>query len=169
MLSTATGPLFVQGAITYKSPGSPIDNTNLQLVSAQAILLGIGDKSCDATCKGSPLSRRLVSGYAVSTYFTRDASRRGVLPKAFGQGIYEQGKLIPGLEDAGCREETIDYSHLLLNAPQVHGRYKGSFKGLVIAEFALFRLGSSNFEFDPVFKRVAVLPRLKHTDYLQVQ
>lgn len=165
----ATGPIFVQDAITFKDPGSPVNNTNLQLVSAQAILLGIGDKSCDATYKDSPLSRRLVSGYAVSTYFTQDASRRGILPKAFGQGIYEQGKLIPALEDAGCRDETVHYSHLLLNAPQIHGRYKGSFKGLVIAEFALFRLGSSNFEFDPVFKRVPVLPRLKHTDYLEVQ
>ena len=72
----ATGPVFVQNAITYRNLGGAPDKANLQLVSAEAILLGVGDKSCDASAKDSPLSRRLVSGYAVSSYFTRDASRR---------------------------------------------------------------------------------------------
>jgi hypothetical protein len=58
---------------------------------------------------------------------------------------------------------------LLLDAPQVHSRYKELFKGVVIAEVALFRLGKSTFEFDPVFKTVPVLPQLKDSDYLQVQ
>jgi hypothetical protein len=39
---------------------------------------------------------------------------------------------------------------ILLNEPQVHSRYRGRFKGVVIAESALFRLGGSSFEFDPV-------------------
>jgi hypothetical protein len=164
-----TGPIFVQNAITYRNLGGSADKTNLQLVSAEAILLGVGDKSCDATAKDSPLSRRLVSGYAVSSYFTRDASRRSISPKTFGQSVYDQGKLISELTDAGCQDDTLGFSRLLLNAPQVHSRYKGKFKGLVIAEVALFRLGKSTFEFDPIFKEVSVLPLLKNSDYLEVK
>lgn len=165
----ATGPIFVQNAITHRSLKSSADKTNLQLVSAEAILLGVGDKSCDATAKDSPLSRRLVSGYAVSSYFTRDASRGSISPKTFGQSVYEQGKLISELADAGCQDDTLGFSRLLLNAPQVHSRYKGKFKGVVIAEVALFRLGKSTFEFDPIFKEVSVLPLLKDSDYLEVK
>jgi hypothetical protein len=164
-----TGPIFMQGGLTYKNRNASLDETNLQLVSAQAILLGVGDKSCDATYKDSPLSRRLVSGYAVSTFMTREASSASTAPQTWGKGIYAQGRLIPDLEDAGCRNDTISFSRLLLNAPQVHSRYRGDFKGLVIAEFALFRLGKSNFEFDPVFKMVPVLPRLQDSDYLVIK
>jgi len=129
----------------------------------------VGDKSCDPTSKDSPLSRRLVSGYAISTFVTRDASSKSISPKAFGQSIYDQGKKIALLEDASCQDGTDGFSRLLLDAPQVHCRYTGKFKGLVIAEVVLFRLGKENFEFDPVFNNVMVLPRLKDSDYLQVQ
>jgi hypothetical protein len=165
----ATGPIYVQNSIAYKNLGGPADHTNLQLVSAQAILLGVGDKSCDATSTESPLSRRLVSGYAVSTYMTRSSSGKSIPPQEFDKDIYAQGKLIAGLEDAGCHDDNIGFTRLLLNAPQIHSRYKGAFKGVVIAEFALFRLGKTSFEFDPVFKAVPVLPRLKDSDYLRIQ
>ncbi len=56
-----------------------------------------------------------------------------------------------------------------MNAAQVHGRYKGKLKGLVIAEVALFRLGKSTFKFYPIFKEVSVLPLLKDSDYLEVK
>jgi hypothetical protein len=165
----ATGPVFLQGGITYKNPNGSADRANLQLVSSKAILLGLGDRSCDSTYKDSPLSRRLVSGLAVSTYMTRDAARLSLTPPKWGEAVYAEGKRIPELEDAGCREDNLDFTRLLLNAPQVHSRYKGNFKGLIIAELVLFRLGKSNFEFDPVFKRVPVLPRLKDSDYLVVR
>jgi hypothetical protein len=165
----ATGPIFLQHGIVYKSLGSSEDQTNMQLVSSEAILLGVGDKSCDPTSKDSPLSRRLVSGYAVSTFVTRDAGSKSIAPKAFGQSIYDQGKKIALLEDASCQDDTVGFSRLLLDAPQVHCRYKGQFKGLVIAEVVLFRLGKGNFEFDPVFKNVPVLPRLNDSDYLKVE
>lgn len=165
----ATGPIFLQNEVVYKNLGASEDKSNLQLVSAEAILLGLGDKSCDSTSKDSPLSRRLVSGYAISTFVTREATNKSISPKEFGQRIYDQGKLIALLEDASCQDDSVGFSRLLLDAPQVHSRYKGQFKGLIIAEVALFRLGKGNFEFDPVFKRVPVLPRLKNSDYLQVE
>lgn len=165
----ATGPIFVQNAIAYKTDPAIPDRANLQLVSSQAILMGVGDKSCETSDKESPLSRRLVSGYAVSTYLTREADRKSIAPEALGKSIYDEGKRIPSLEDATCRADAPDFSRLLLNAPLVHSRYQGRFKGLVIAEVVLFRLGKSNFAFDPVFKEVPTLPLLKEGDYLQIR
>lgn len=165
----ATGPIFLQNGITYRALAISENNTNLQLVSAEAILLGVGDKSCDPNSKESPLLRRLVSGYAISTFLTRDANSKSIAQKAFGQSIYDQGKKIVSLEDAGCRDDKVSFSRLLLDAPQVHSRYKGKFTGVVIAEVAFFRLGNGNFEFDPVFKRAPILPRLKDSYYLQVE
>jgi hypothetical protein len=75
--------------------------------------------------------------------------------------------LIP-LEDSSFHDDTIGFSRLLLNAPIINSRYKGNFKGLVIAEFALFWQGKTGFEFDPIFKKVPVLPMLKDSDYLVV-
>jgi hypothetical protein len=165
----ATGPIFLQNGVVFKNLSNSEDRTNLQLVSSEAILLGVGDKSCDPTSKESPLSRRLVSGYAVSTFITRDASSKSVAPKEFGQSIYDQGKKIVPLEDASCQDNSIGFSRLLLDAPQVHSRYQGKFRGLIIAEVALFRLGKGNFEFDPIFKTVPVLPRLQASDYLEIK
>ncbi len=165
----ATGPIFMQNAIGYKTNPAIPDKANLQLVSSQAILMGVGDKSCETSDKESPLSRRLVSGYAVSTYLTREADKKSITPEALGKSIYAEGKLIASLEDATCQADAPDFSRLLLNAPLVHSRYQGRFKGLVIAEVVLFRLGKSNFAFDPVFKEVPTLPLLKDADYLQIQ
>jgi hypothetical protein len=159
----------VQDAISYKGSRTVPDRANLQLVSSQAILMGTGDKSCEASDKESPLSRRLFSGYAVSTYLTRDAEKKSMTPEALGKDIYAEGKLIPSLEDATCRQDAPVFSRLLLDAPLVHSRYQGRFRGLVIAEVVLFRLGKSTFEFDPVFKEVPTLPILKDTDYLQIK
>jgi len=165
----ATGPIFVQNAVTYKNIGNSRDRTNLQLVSAQAILLGTGEKNCSKTDKENPLARRLIAGIASDTFFTRDAHKNSIAPKAFGQAIYDQSKLIDSLEDASCDDDTIGFSRMLLNAPQVHSRYKGKFSGTVIAEVILFPPGKSNFEFDPVFREVPILPVLEDSDYLLVQ
>jgi hypothetical protein len=139
------------------------------LVSAEAILMEVGDRSCEASASDSPLSRRLATGYAVSSFFTRNAYRRFISPKAFGQEILDAGRRIPGLEDAGCKDNSVRYARLLLNAPQVHSRCTGKLKGVVIAEVALFRLSKSTFAFDPVFRDVPVLPLLKNSDCLVVE
>lgn len=165
----ATGPIFLQNTVQYKSYESADERGNLQLVSAEAVLLGIGDKNCKTTENDSPISTRLLSSYALSSFITRDANRRSINPQKFSQNIYDRAKRISALEDASCHDDTLSFSGLLLNAPQVHSRYKGEFKGVVIAEFALFRLGQSSFTFDPVFTKVPVLRLLKDSDYLLVQ
>jgi hypothetical protein len=105
-----------------------VDRTNLQLVSAEAILLGVGDKSCDAASTESPLSRRLASGYAVSTFMSRASAGKSISLQEFGKSIYAKGILIAALEDAGCHDDNIGFTRLLLNAPQIHSCYKGNLK-----------------------------------------
>ena len=164
-----TGPIFLQNIVTYKNTGGSLDKTNLQLVSAQAILLGAGEKNCSAADKENPIARRLIAGIASDTFFTRDAHRNSISPKAFGQNIYDQSKFIDALTDASCQDDTIAFSRLLLNAPQVHSRYKGKFSGTVITEVILFPPGKADFVFDPVFREVPILPILENSDYLVVE
>ncbi len=74
------------------------------------------------------------------------------------------------LYDAICRKEgrQVSFERLLINAPIVHSRYVGDFKGTVIAEHATMALGAFVFKFDPVFSEVPVLPFLDPERYLSV-
>lgn len=163
----ATDPIFLQGAVTFKGKGKNVSRANLQLVSSEAIFLGVGRKKCDTTADSDPLSLRLLKTPALPSIITRSAARDNIPPQTFAQNIYNKAKLVP-LEDSSCHDENLSLSRILLNAPLVHSRYSGKFKGLVIAEFALFWQGKSDFEFDPVFKEVPVLPLLKNEDYLMI-
>ncbi len=63
----------------------------------------------------------------------------------------------------------IDYTALLLNAPHVHSRYAGTFKGVIISDVAMLARNTSSqtieqFVYDPVFDQVPViLPALTTT------
>jgi hypothetical protein len=161
----ATDPIFLQGELKLKGKGKNASRANLQLVSTEAIFLGVGRKKCGTTTDSDPLSLRLIKTPALPSIITRSAVRDNIPPQTFAQNIYNKAKLVP-LEDSSCHDENLSLSRILLNAPLVHSRYSGKFKGLVIAEFALFWQGKSDFEFDPVFKKVPVLPLLKDEDYL---
>lgn len=162
----ATGPIFLQGAATFPENAGEKDLSNLQLMSAEAIFLGTGSKKCDG--EGDPLSSRLLRTPALTSIFTRSAESRHSKPEAFMQELYDKASLVP-LEDSSCHDTELSLSRMLLNAPVVHSRYSGRFKGIVIAEFALFWQGRSSYEFDPVFSKVPVLPVLKDSDYLLVE
>ena len=72
--------------------------------------------------------------------------------------------MISNLADAGADNSSTAanaFSGLLLNAPEVHSRYVGNFKGAVVAEIAMFRLGEFVFTFDSLFQKVPILPALK--------
>jgi len=163
------GPVFVQGEIPFRNLNKGKDNSNLQIVSTEAIFLGVGQKSCkNTTGVSDPLNSRLLLTPALTSLVTRTADRDSIPPETFSQNLYDKAASVP-LEDSSCHDETISLSRILLNAPIVHSRYSGNFKGVVIAEFALFWQGKSSYEFDPVFKEVPVLPILKEEDYLLVE
>lgn len=164
----ATGPVLLQKEITFKNSKNPGDKSNLQLVSSEAIFLGVGREKQDTTPKTDPMALRLLMTPARPSIFTRSTYRNNIIPQKFTQDLYDKTALVP-LEDSSYHDDTIGFSKLLLNAPVINSRYKGRFKGLVIAEYALFWQGSSSFEFDPVFKEVPVLPVLKDSDYLRIE
>jgi hypothetical protein len=175
------GSVFVYGPITYASGTS----SNLQITSSKSISMGLGTvkntagKNCDpqdryALDPAGYGSSSLVNRY--STFWTVPGNfvRQSAAPKEYGDSILAEAKLIEAkkgpLYDATCRSEgrLVSYEHLLLNAPIVHSRYEGDFKGTVIAEFSIMSLGMFKFEFDPVFKTVPVWPFLDSKLYLHV-
>jgi hypothetical protein len=164
----ATGPVFLQKEITFKNSGNHDDKSNLQLVSTEAIFLGVGREKRDATPKTDPMALRLLKTPARPSIFTRTTYGHHITPQEFTQDLYDKAALVP-LEDSSYHDDTIGFSRLLLNAPVINSRYKGKFKGLVIAEYALFWPGKTHFEFDPIFKEVPVLPLLKDSDYLRIE
>ena len=163
-----TGPVLLQKELTFKNSDHPGDQSNLQLVSTEAIFLGVGRDKRNTTEKTDPMALRLLMTPARPSILTREADRNNVTPQEFTQGLYDRTALIP-LEDSSYHDDMIVFSRLLLNAPVINSRYKGRFKGLVIAEYALFWPGQTHFAFDPIFKEVPVLPLLKDSDYLRVE
>ncbi|MFC1840897.1 hypothetical protein ACFL1N_15065 [Thermodesulfobacteriota bacterium] len=162
----ATGPIFIQGPVTFKN--NKDDLSNLQLVSSEAIFLGVGLKTCSPEADADPLSLRLLKTPARPSIMTRSSVRSNISPDTLVQNLYNTAAALP-LEDSTCHDENLGFSKTLLNAPIIHSRYKGKFKGLVVAEFVLFWQGETDLEFDPVFKKVPVLPVLEYSDYLIVE
>lgn len=164
----ATGPVFLQGEIVFKDQGDNIEKGNLQLVSTEAIFLGVGRRKCNTTTETDPMALRLLKTPARPSIFTRATYSLNIPPEKLTRDLYDKAALVP-LEDSSCQDETISFSRLLLNAPIINSRYSGKFKGLVIAEYALFWQGKTDFEFDPIFKTVPVLPVLRDSDYLKIE
>lgn len=178
-----TGSAFIEGPITYLSSGSSADPTeNLQLTSATAILMGVGlngqTLNGNGTPDGSgetPLYVRLLGD--VRGLVLRDAPTSAAY-QTYATGIYAEGTNIGGtlLQDAsvpaagdavansaaGQSRTSINFQHLLLNAPLIHSRYMGAVNGVIVAESAMFSLGEFVFNYDPVFENVPVLPALPY-------
>jgi hypothetical protein len=70
--------------------------------------------------------------------------------------------------DSFINQGKTTFSRVLLNGPIVMSRYAGDFQGIIIAEFALWRLGTFTFEFDPVFTGVSLLPFLDFSTVLNI-
>lgn len=114
---------------------------------------------------------------SLTSRFWASAYTRGDMGASAAQRhsqLLEDAARIPAsdLVDAGpisSASAAIPMSRILLNAPEVHSRYVGEFRGAVVAEIAVFRLNNFAFSFDPVLqdKRVPVLPALK-VDILKV-
>jgi|GEM_PF-4290973 len=132
-----TGNIFVSGGI--KQTGGAL--RNIQLVSASGIYLEMdsGDISARAThMKGQG----------------QDSSFDNLLTTAV-----QQAASISSLANNRSTNGTggTSFERILVNAPIVQSRAQGLFKGFVIADFAAFRIGSLQFEFDPVFKDVPLI------------
>lgn len=184
-----TGSVFIEGPITYLNSGASADpTTNLQITSATSIIMGVGLTGNVINGGGTvystaPLSERL-SGDDRVNMFLRGATTSAAYT-AYANGILAEGTNIGGalLVDATTaipnpaspgtnlpmapsaakqQRTTINYQHLLLNAPMIHSRYMGTVNGVVVAETAMFSLGEFVFNYDAVFENVNVLPVLPY-------
>lgn len=59
---------------------------------------------------------------------------------------------------ASYGKKTVNFNHVLLNAPIIHNRYYGLFKGIVIADFFMPAVEHLEYEYDSTFDSVPVLP-----------
>jgi len=57
---------------------------------------------------------------------------------------------------------TVSFERLLINASQIHSRYTGNYKGIIISPFVMWSLGEFSFEYDTTFdlEAVQIFPRL---------
>ncbi|MGZ3769792.1 MAG: Ig-like domain-containing protein [Bdellovibrio sp.] len=178
-----TGPIFVQGPITYQRIDTTrAENyTNLQLSSARFISLGIGTSNCEnkdtnpGWYSSSPNDIQNPFAHRYDRYgtFTRltgiDAT---LLAQDKAYNVAEASKIV-GLKDASCyggsAPRQISLERLLLNAPRVDSRFTGQFNGVVISEAALFSLSKFTFKYDSVFDHVPILPILLPDDFFVVK
>lgn len=131
---TATGSIFVTGGISFIGGSA---DANIQLISSSAVLFGF--------------SKQSLQGRASRTGAVRSAH---ITPNS----LVEDASKITGLIDADDANSKIHFDRVLANAPYVQSRYNGAFKGTIIAEIALMRLGEFEYSFDSVFTRVPVIP-----------
>ncbi len=171
------GSVFVYGAITYENGDS---TRNLQITSSHAISMGLGDTKKDgAYCSGADWhqanSVEDSFDHRYSSIWTVPAQNtRAMTGQEFATAVTAERNLIEAklgtLFDAACRTETrnVAFERILLNAPQVHGRYLGNVQGTIISEYALISLQNFKFKFDPVFLSVDVLPMIDRSTYLSI-
>lgn len=145
----STKSVLIQNQLLINSPDGVATNSQLQISSAGAILLGIGDEAYNI--------RRI--NYSLPT-------RGGDLLSLVDA---ERSNLGSRIEDATLHNSrNISFSRLLLNAPQVHSRYVGNFSGTIIAEIAVMSPGQFTFTFDNTFisPGVEILPLLNGSKIL---
>jgi hypothetical protein len=147
-----SGSVFIQGAVTYASV-SGVTTPNLQITSSRMIGMGFSPSS---------LSNRLaLSGdraWTLPAFHLRSASDVTSLHRSF----VTEASSISGMVDADSdTTDQVQFTGVLLNAPEVHSRYIGNFNGAVVAELALFRLNQFVFTFDSIFQDVPIFPALE--------
>ncbi len=168
-----SGSVFIQGQVRYADSSS---TQNLQISSARAILMGFDAVTLAYRLQGmwykdgqsltrgpgstTEKSARIMAEARVLGSLLKDAKDAGACPTSMEPGSVRLAGVTSALP-ARCH---ISYDRLLLNAPDVESRYFGLFKGVVIAEIALFAPGALEFAYDEVFDSVPVLPAFEEID-----
>ncbi len=168
-----TGSVLITGPIAYVDA---TDKTNVQITSAKMVAFGVGHR-CDPNLAGEDYSDSINERLTVSN--SSDGRYSGFFTRNLGSPISmlytlkaDADLIGSNLKDASCGPEGryVDFQQLMVNAPVVHNRYKGQYKGLIVAEIALLALKALKYEFDPVFSdpKVKILPLLKSSDFLEI-
>lgn len=167
--------IYVTGSVFVSAPLSFLDlqaTSNLQITSARMVALGVGHSCSNEDYSNSIDTRLTYDGDNEGRhkgFFTRNLGS----PDAMLKSQKSDADLVKTLPDATCTKggRGASFERLLVNAPVVHNRYNGQFKGLMISEIALLALNALKYEFDPVFSnpKVRILPLLKSSDFLEIK
>jgi hypothetical protein len=164
-----TQTAFLQGQVYYTSTTG---TQNLQISSARGIMMGFDVstlinrlQTTDKYPDGQPLTRyagtnteknaAIVAEAQVIGAALHDSTDAADCPTQMVAYVAQDDGFNPTLTQC-----SINFQRLLINAPDIQSRYVGQFKGVVIAEIALFAPGALNFAYDPTFNDVPILPLL---------
>lgn len=193
--------VHIQGTLTVQNTSNS-DQPNLQITSPKAILLGFSGDSMGADSVNGATGSRTEITSAVGGRLARFAKRldtqynpsgstiNGIASETFFNELtaeaFRLGDYLEDAEDAVLNNHiptgassvngrlSIQYSHLLLNAPHVHSRYYGDIEGAVIAEIAFLARNPAGqsyerFVYDTVFDSApAVFPAFSR-DLLKIK
>ena len=165
--STKTIFVYVTEASTSHRPGIIYDTTistqgNLGLMSSKAIIMGLGkctsgdsliNRSHDERTDNTPT---LVGVGAIADYNQLISS---------GLQLYDAGNC----QNYANLGRSVNFEHLIMNAPIVHTRYTGDIKGVLIAQHMVGSLGKFAYEYDPVFDTAAIFPVIPSEQYFTVR
>lgn len=191
----ATQTVFIQGPIEYLDEYAL---SNLQVMSAKAIYMGIGmcfncynndglmnrnfvvERAVNvAFWVGALRNKPDLSGYSADMRadFLKVSNESNIPTPAVGVDVtayYDaalkaQGVKLLDANNPFNNTAATAYNRLLLNAPDVQSRYNGKFQGTVIAEFALWKLGGQfAFQYDSVFTAVPIFPLMDFNKILVI-
>jgi hypothetical protein len=173
------GTVFEQGAITF-TPSSSGATPNVQIESSRAIMMGFDQTTVDVRmllgsmqvsgCTVSPAGAAIPNNCTLSRQdalyfsFTRGAPTASAIQTKH-QGIYNEALNLPSSgsmamvdADNASGGNTVPFTHLLLNAPEIHTRYEGTLTGVVIGEIVIGRLEGLVFKNDPLFQSIQDFP-----------
>jgi hypothetical protein len=176
-----TGSVFIEGPITY-TDNDPTDN--LQITSSTSIIMGVGlngqalngEGTPDTTGGSTPLAVRLFdirgnmvlrgapTASAYTTYANSIIAEANNIGATLLQDASVPGNLPTQPSAAGQARASINFQHVLLNAPMIHSRYMGTISGVIVAESVMSSLGEFSFNFDPIFENpnIPIFPALPY-------
>jgi hypothetical protein len=143
--------VFVQGEIRYSGAGI---GQHLQVSSARGIYMGFGTETLYARM----LTGFMPWGYTRATpplrLNTTDPFEAAADVGSFQTELYIDSLAVAShLVDAASvtPRPTVNFEHVVFNAPHWHSRYHGNVKGTIIAEIALGEVSNFSFEYDNLF------------------
>jgi hypothetical protein len=171
----ATHSVFIQApagsaardGITYDTAVS--SKPYLEITSASSVIMGLGALTGTAKCTAGSTSY-------TDTLVCRSHDERTInTPTLNGTGTMTDYALLAGaMKDVGngadrtAASRSVSVSHVLINAPLVHSRFSGDFKGVIIAQHMVGSLGKFSYHYDDTFTSVPILPQISSSWFFQM-
>jgi hypothetical protein len=161
----SAGGSFVPGrGIKVNSPGNAF---GVQITSASSVNFGVAQNQLASYLRQMPDSAKAFAAAIKVPYGSECYNASGVVRARTGE-LCDTGFTAMGSDTVsfpagldGWDHGTIDYTKLMINAPVINSRYLGTVTGSIIADYALFRLGTLTFYFDDAFLGQVPFPRLQ--------